>query len=143
MNPLLRITPLFVILLLISSCSNIALYDQDAYKNATSLKVDARNLMAQASGSYTAHQKEVAEFQAKLDKAYEYDLGRDKNDITVKQWDILRDPSRDLLGGFLAEWKDEGSLKPAYVKNKQVQVGRAFDTIIGLESGKIKPADVH
>ncbi|OYW29629.1 MAG: hypothetical protein B7Z47_04580 [Chthoniobacter sp. 12-60-6] len=130
-------------LLVLASCSTIAMYDKEAYKNATELKVDARNLMELASQPYSAHEKEAKDFQSKLDKAYEYDNGRIKNTITVKQWDILRDPKRDLLGGFLAEWKEEGALRPRYIQNKQVQIGRAFDTIIQLESGKLKPADVQ
>jgi hypothetical protein len=132
-----------VICLSLASCSTIARYDQVAYQNATSLKVDANNLMDLSNQPYSSHEKEIAEFQTKIEKAYQYDFGRPKNQITVKQWDILRNPSGDLLGGFLAEWKVESSLKPVYIKDKQVQVGRAFDTIIGLESGKIKPSSVQ
>jgi len=73
------------------------------------------------------------------DKAYEYERGRPLNTDTIKQWDTLRDPNRDLLGGFLKEWKD-GKLLPVYVERKKAQIGTAFDQIIQLESGKIKSA---
>ncbi len=62
--------------------------------------------------------------------------------MTVKMWGLLLNPQGDLLGGFVSEWKQSRQLKPKYVADKQVQVSRAFDTIIGLESGKIKTADI-
>lgn len=128
---------------LLASCSTISTFDQQAYKNITSLKVDARNVTASADQSYSSHQKEVKELRTNLEKAYEYDAGRPKNEITVKQWDLLLDPEGNLLGGFLKEWKESGKLLPGYVKSKQTQIGRGFDTISGLESGKLKPADVQ
>lgn len=126
----------------LTSCSSIATFDQAAYANATSLKVDSHNLIGQATAPYANHQVKIRDLQTNLDKAYEYDKGRPKNEITVRQWEILRDSNRDLLGGFIKEWKATGPLKPKYILNKQTQIDRAFDTIIGLESGKIKPSEV-
>jgi len=94
--------------------------------------------MAKAIEPYTDHRSEVARFLIELDKAYEYERGRPLNTDTIKQWDILRDPNRDLLGGFLKEWKESGRLLPVYVQRKEAQVSDAFDQIIQLESGKIK-----
>lgn len=128
---------------LLASCATISSFDQQAYENATSLKVDARNVMANASQSYSSQQTKVKELRTNLEKAYEYDLGRPLNEITVKQWDLLLDPAGSLLGGFLSEWKESGTLLPGYVRSKQTQIGRGFDTIIGLESGKLKPSDVE
>jgi hypothetical protein len=92
------ITVLF--LFAFASCSTISTYDQTAYLQAVNTKVDALALMAKAVDSYTNHQNEVAEFMIELDKTYEYERGRPLNIYTIKQWDILRDPNRDLLGGF-------------------------------------------
>lgn len=130
-------------LVLASSCSTIAGFDQQAYENATSLKVDSKNVMATATQSYSSQQTKVNALRTNLEKAYEYDIGRPLNQITIKQWDLLLDPKGDLLGGFLTEWKEEGTLKPGYVRSKQTQIGRGFDTIIGLESGKLKATDVQ
>ncbi len=99
--------------------------------------------MALASTPYSSRISEVKGLQEKLDKAYEYDFGRPKNEITVKQWEKLLNPDGDLLGGFLREWKDDGKLLPGYIRSKQTQIERGFDTIIGLESGKIKPSAVQ
>jgi hypothetical protein len=127
-------------LALLSACSLIAHYDQVAYEHATSAKVDTLALMDKATGSYSDHQKDVDALGIELDKAYEYDRGRSLNKITVAQWDILRDPNGNLVGGFLKMWKAKGSLGATFVSEKKIQIGKAFDQIIALESGKQKPA---
>jgi len=54
---------LTLLLLLFSfvGCSSISTFDQHAYIQTTSLKVDALNLMAQATDSFSIHAKNVAE----------------------------------------------------------------------------------
>ena len=125
--------------LVVAGCSLIAHYDQVAYEHATSAKVDTLALMDKATGSYDSHEKEIDALVVELDKAYEYDRGRALNKITVAQWDILRDPNRNLVGGFLKLWKAKGSLSAVFVAEKKKQIGDAFDQIIQLESGKTKP----
>ena len=128
--------------LLLGACAFIAHYDQVAYEHATSAKVDTLVLMGKATGSYDKHQKEVEALVTELDKAYEYDRGRQLNQITVAQWDVLRDPGRNLVGGFLKMWRAEGSLSVPFIAEKKKQIGEAFDQIIQLESGKLKPTKV-
>jgi hypothetical protein len=123
-----------------AACSTISTYDQTAYLQAVNTKVDALVLMDKAVEPYTNHRSDIAAFVTELQKAYEYERGRPLNKLTMAQWDILRDPSGDLLGGFLEEWKQEGKLMPVYVERKKAQIGKAFDQIIQLESGKIKAA---
>src|SRR5437588_5440772 len=104
--------------LVVAACSLIAPYDRAAYEHATDAKVDTLALMSKATGSYDEHQKEVEALVTELDKAYEYDRGRQLNKITVAQWDILRDPNRNLVGGFLKTWKTRGSLSATFVAEK-------------------------
>ena len=129
-------------LLALASCRTISLFDQAAYENAVSAKVDTLVLMGKATGSYSAHQKEIEAVKRELEKAYEYDLGRPLNKITAAQWQILLDPNRDLVGGFLKMWKNNDSLGATFIAEKKLQIAEAFDQIIGLESGKIKPSQV-
>lgn len=126
--------------LFLAGCTLIARYDQAAYEHATSAKVDTLALMSKATGSYADHEKEVEELVRQLDKAYEYDRGRQLNKLTVAQWDILRDPERNLVGGFLKMWKAKGSLSATFISEKKKQIADAFDQIIQLESGKPKTA---
>src|SRR5437762_9283679 len=126
--------------LVLAACSLIAPYDRAAYEHATSAKVDTLALMDKATGSYDEHQKEVEALVTELNKAYEYDRGRSLNKITIAQWDVLRDPNRNLVGGFLKMWKAKGSLSATFIAEKKKQIGDAFDQIIQLESGKPRPA---
>jgi len=129
------------VLLSLAACSLIAQYDQVAYEHATNAKVDTLALMDKATGSYSDHQKEIEVLVIELNKAYEYDRGRALNNLTVAQWDILRDPNGNLVGGFLRLWKAKGSLSSTFISEKKLQIGKAFDQIIALESGKNKPAE--
>jgi len=69
--------------------------------------------------------------------------GRD-NDISTEQWRILIDPGRNLLGGFLGalEGRSPGSRRRSSARPRD-SWSDAFDTIIGLESGKLKPDQVR
>jgi hypothetical protein len=125
---------------LLAACTLIARSDQAAYEHATSAKVDTLTLISKATTSYDQHQKEVEALTTQLDKAYEYDRGRQLNKITITQWDILRDPNRNLVGGFLKMWKAKGTLSATFVAEKKRQIADAFDQIIQLESGKIRTA---
>jgi len=117
---------------------SIALYSEAAYQQATSLKVESLSLMDVAIEEYADHQAEVEDLGTKLEKAYEYAKGRPKNEISARQWRILIDPNRHLLGGFLNRWEQEAKLSKTFIEEAKGLVADAFDTIIGLETGKIK-----
>ncbi len=121
----------------------ISSFNPVAYEQATSLKVDALALMERATEPYADHSAAVDSLTVRLAKAYEFANGRPKNDVSARQWHILIDPGRNLLGGFLARWKKESKLSPTFVTEARGLVSDAFDTIIGLESGKIKPDEVR
>jgi hypothetical protein len=132
--------PFFTLLscLLLASCSTIATYDQIAYEKATDAKAEALLLMDRATGAFSSHETEIQSVNLTLEKAYEYDRGRAQNSITVKQWEILLDPNRNLFGGFIRRWREKGSLRPAYIAEKKTDIAEAFDQIIELERGKPK-----
>jgi hypothetical protein len=129
---------LLVATALLFACSTIATFDQVAYDKATGAKAEALALMNKATESYSAHVKEIEAVSLTIDKAYEYDRGRMLNAITVQQWQILRDPDRNLFGGFLRRWREKGSLRPDYIAEKKPDIAEAFDQITGLEIGKRK-----
>jgi hypothetical protein len=132
----------FLLLLMIGGCASlIAKYDNVAYQKATSLKVDSLAIMDKATDPYLEYEEAVEELKVNIDKAYEYAKGRPKNELITKQWSIMRDPDRNLLGGFLKRWKDKGTLSGVFVTEAKKNVSLGFDQIIGLESGLIKPQD--
>ena len=133
---------LFIVFSVLSGCSFISPYSQHAYEQATSLKVEALALMGKATEPYVKHEIAVEELMTKIEQAYEYAKGLPKNELSTQQWEILKSPDRNLLGGFLKRWKEKSTLSSVFIREAQGLVGNAFDTIIGLESGKIKPDEV-
>lgn len=126
-----------------TACRYISPYSQFAYEQATSLKVEALALMDKATEPYANHEKEVEQLQTKIEKAYEYVKGQPANELSTKQWEILKNPERHLLGGFLKRWKEKSTLSSVFIKEAKGVVADAFDTISGLESGKIKRGEVQ
>jgi len=124
------------------SCSQVSVFSPEAYKHAVDLKVESINLMSYATMPYADYEEDVSYLKTELEKAYEFSKGRPNNEISTKQWEILINPERNLLGGFLKRWEDESTLSEMFVKEAQMQVSDAYDTIIGLESGKIDPEEI-
>ncbi len=131
-----------IISLSLIACSSISEFSADAYKQAVELKVISIDLMWYATESYSNYEAEVEMLKLELKKAYEFAKGRPDNEISTRQWEILIDEERNLLGGFLKRWKEEETLSAMFVNEAQLLVGDAFDAIIGLESGKIKPSEI-
>jgi hypothetical protein len=131
---LLKLIPLFFLI----GCATISQHSETAYKNAVDLKVEADVILSKATTPYTSegNLKALTEFQINLQKAYEYDKGRVKNKITLEMWDTLINPEGHLLGGIIKEWKEQGELRPVYLKFKRRQIATGFDQLIELEYNK-------
>lgn len=132
----------FTLSLIIWSCSSISEFSPEAYKQAVNLKVESLELMSFATEPYSDFSEDVVYLQTGLKKAFEFSKGRPDNEISTTQWKILIDEEGNLLGGFLKRWETEGTLSEMFVTEMQMLVSDAFDTIIGLESGKIDPSEV-
>lgn len=131
-----------VLVLFIQSCASIGLFSESAYNQAVKLKVKSLALMSKATDGYSNHSGEIDSLKTELKFAFEYAKGRPDNEITAKQWEIMINPDRNLIGGFLRIWKEDLVLSPVFVSEAEGVIGDAYDTIIGLESGKIKPSDL-
>ena len=129
-----------ILLGLATGCApRLAPFSELAYEQAISLKVDALALTSHAAEPFARHREAALALTLRLEKAYEFARGRPRNEISAQQWEILRDPERNLLGGFLRRWESASTLSPAFIEEARRLIADAFDTIIGLESGKIKP----
>ena len=126
MKHLTRWPAMVLVFGLLSACQTIAPFRETAYRMATSLKVESLNLMSRAAEPYAAHAPEVAVLKLELDKAYEYARGRPNNAESIGQWEILLDPNRHLLGGFLRRWQAEGQLSPHFVEEARGEVAKGF-----------------
>lgn len=127
------LVPLFFI-----GCATISTFDQYAYTQTTSIKVDAMNVMDNATDSYANHTKEIADVKTEIQKMIEYEKHRPQNSITAKMWDVMM-TDKGLFGDFLVMWKDQDKVSKAFVTEAKIKIGENFDRIAELESKKIKP----
>lgn len=134
----------FVLLLLlvttINSCTHhIAFYDQYAYTQATSLKVDLQNLTTESSTvAFTDAKADIDKVNLALQKAFEYSKGRAKNTISTAQYQTLLEDN-NFYKSFLKTWDTQGKLSPAAANEVSIKIGQLMDAIIELEGGKTKP----
>ncbi|HUZ58273.1 MAG TPA: hypothetical protein VMU83_05780 [Hanamia sp.] len=133
---------IFIVFSLLYGCATISNFDQYAYTQATSIKVDAMNTMSLATDKYADHLQEIANVQTEMNKLYEYEKNRPKNTITTKMWEKMIDTSGHLYGGFIQHWKSEKKLRPAFIENEKELIAKSFDQIAELESKKIKQSSI-
>jgi hypothetical protein len=74
----------------------------------------------------------------KVEKSYEYAKGRPHNDKSTQQWARIRDPDKNLLGGFIRFWKDKGTMNAIFINDHKTNFNDACDYIIELESGRLR-----
>lgn len=128
-----------LLLLIAAGCKTVSLYDQYAYTQTTSAKVDAMNLMDMATEDYSAHTQDVKQVMTTMDKLYEYERNRkNDNETSIQLWGKLRDTSGHLFYGFIKLWKKDGKLGKGFIDESKVEVGEAFDIIAQFESKKRK-----
>ena len=129
---------------LFSGCAHyISTFDQLAYVQATSLKVDVLNLIDESTESYASRKLEVEDVVSKMMKAIEYEKHRSKNDITVRMWNKLIDSTKQkgIVGSYLASWKRTGTKSQVLIDQFKPLASEGFDLIAELEAQKIKPSD--
>lgn len=143
-NRVFRVVIVMTLGAVFSTCTpSISQFNETAYQQAVQLKVESMSLIDKADEPYSGHEEEADQLKQDLLTAYEYAKGRPKNEISTRQWEIMVDPERNLMGGFLVRWKEQETLSPAFIGEYSKVIADAFDTIIGLESGKIKPDEVE
>jgi len=138
-----KVPCLIFLFLVLSACTTLSQFNQAAYEQATSLKVESLALMDRAEEPFESYRGEVEALMIRVEKAYEYAKGRPGNEISARQWELLKDPDRNLLGGFMRRWEERGTLTETFIIEAKGIISDAFDTIIGLESGKIRPTEVR
>lgn len=118
---------------LVACAPLISIHDPQSYQAAIDLKVDFQFLVESSESQYEDKLDEVTSFRKKLAKSIEYEKGRYKNELTVKQYEILRDGT---VNGFFDLWKSQGTTSEYFRSQNVEQSNQIFDEIIKLE--KIK-----
>jgi len=135
---------ILLLLAILSSCgTSTAFFDQMSYKETISAKVEALALMDKAVNDYSSEQAKIEEVNLAMQKMYEYEKNRENNTETVRMWEILLDPEKNLYGGFIKRWESESKLSKVFVNEAKPQIEKAFDIILGLETKKVKPEEAN
>ena len=137
----MRVGWAFSLLVWLSACDPlISAYTEQAYENATRLKAESLALIAKSGQPFSSRRTEVEELLVDVDAAYEYARGLPKNEVVTQQWDTLRDPEGNLLGGWARRWQAQGTLSEVFRGEIAVLIGQAFDQIICVEINKREPS---
>jgi hypothetical protein len=127
----------FILLLCPTACAPLTgPYSPTAYKNATSLKAETLALMDKATEPYPKYEQKVESLTVGINKAYEYVHGIPSDNLSSRQWEILKNPDGDLLGKFFFRWKSKGTLSRVYIDEFKGIISDSFDEIICLEANK-------
>ena len=138
MKPVQRFTGILLpLLFLLNSCVSTASFDQYAYAQTTAAKVEAIDLMSNATQNVSGFTDQIRDVDLKLKKIYEYEKNRPNNGVTVKMWELLLDPEKRLYGGFIKRWQTDSTLSKTFVDEAKKLVGSGFDKVAELESKKI------
>ena len=131
----LKITAALLLASLLGCANLVGNFDQNTYQSATALKVESLALMEHATEPSAAFSGAISALQGKLAAQLAYEEGKGKqNRLSAAQWKLLIDPKEPMLGMFLDQWTVGYS--SAFVKEKEIQVGLAFDQILRAEGAK-------
>jgi hypothetical protein len=122
--------------ILLTACQSINKYDREAHQDAVILKIETLALMAKSGEPFAVHASEVEALNGKIDAAHEMARSTPNNDLVAREWAIMRDPDRDLYGGFVKRWQTSGKISPPFREEMVAQVSEGFDFIICLEAAK-------
>ena len=132
-----RVITVVLAFLFYLGCNYIAPYNQHAYEQTTSLKVEALSLIEKASKPYSDYEKEIEQFKLRMLKAYEYARGIPKNLEAAEQWAILVNPEGKSMFGFLEFWKKNNQVSEMFAEEYKKEIEKHFNAIIELEARKI------
>lgn len=114
----------------------IAYYDPVSYKKLVDFKTETLLLIdnISASPSQLNYVGKLDELKSNLEKASEYEKGRELNDDTIAQFaEIIK-----MVDGIVLTLKEKQKLSPVYLKEKRLKFEKAFDMAIGTEESKLK-----
>ncbi|NRD21234.1 hypothetical protein HNV08_14340 [Winogradskyella eckloniae] len=142
LNSVLGIAFMSIILV---SCNSLktAVFDQYAYQQAISLKVEGLNVMNEAVNDYMTHEAEVETLQLDLQKMVEYEKNKPNNEVSYAMWKTIANEDRNLLAGFLKRWKEKHQLSQVFIDEAKIQVAEALDLIIKYEGQKNKTNEAN
>jgi hypothetical protein len=117
-------------------------FDQAAHQRAVELKSKAVAAMANSGEAYSRHRADVEALNAEMEKAYELSAAGPDNATVAAEWAAMKDPGRDLYGGFASRWRASGTVDQAARDAAMNRVTGRFDYILCLEAAKRTKAGI-
>jgi len=125
--------------IVLSACrtaATISDYSPEAHQKAAELKAETLALMTKSDEPYARHRAEAEALTTKISAAYEVAASTPRNELVTQQWAVMKDPERDLYGGYVKRWQASGRISAAFRDEMLPQVSQAFDYILCLEVAK-------
>lgn len=123
--------------LLLAGCFHlVSYYDSVTYQRLTDLKATTTIVFDKLSQDPTGAslKSDLDSLTLDIQKAYEYENGKDKNGETILQLSkILK-----MYNGTITLLQKDGKLSPMYITDKKDQMMTAFDIAIATEKSKIE-----
>ena len=122
-----------IILIVMSAC--VSNYSTIAYENAVRGKQEFLKVADMATQSYSMHKAKIDSIKIDLEKSYQFEQQREKNQATIWQWKILMG-KKGIVYDFFNVWKEQDSVSKAFIKLRKKNAEKSFDEIIKLEQAK-------
>jgi hypothetical protein len=111
-------------------------FDAAAHQRTTELKSRALALMANSEEAYSRHSGDAEALNADMENAYQLAAAAPNNDLVTAEWVAMKDPTRDLYGGFARRWQASGVVDAATRGLWMDKVTTRFNYILCLEAAK-------
>jgi hypothetical protein len=116
--------------------SGASTFDPLAHEKALDVKGKALALMAVAGEPYAQHKADVEVLNGEIQAAYEAAATAGRNEQITREWELMREPSGELFGGFIRQWQTADTVSTDLRDQMIPKVSRSFDYILCLELAK-------
>jgi hypothetical protein len=111
-------------------------YDAAAHERAVAAKSQALSLMASSAEAFSRHSANVDAVNAELEEGYRLAAAAPDNAAVTAEWAAMKDPGRDLYGGFVRLWQSGGTVDQATRDAAMNRVTAGFNYVLCLEAAK-------
>lgn len=136
-RPILNVLLMAYSALLFLGCVHlVSYYDSVSYKNLTDLKAHTLLVFDSLGDDPTGKnlESQFNDLRLEIERAYEYEKGKAKNDETVRQLEEIK----KMFIETVTLLDKQGSLSEDYVELKREQFEQAFDDAIATERAKLE-----
>jgi len=125
-----------LLLLLLVACNPV--YSPYIYDQTADLKTQVLTLLSKGTEPYAKYQPKVELLKNDLESIRQQEQMRKRNDLKIKQWNVVLDSTGYLLYGTLAKWQRDTIMTETFINLQRKLVGEAFDLLQETEKARLK-----